>query len=159
MAWFLVPYKTRAARPKFRYCSMDDFTALIRADGGNWSETEVMGNHAVVKVAASVATLTAIAASPGVTRLPRDVLTDSLAALTAPQRNALRSRIEALGYGSAEITAALSSDLRTRTLGDVLRFVASRRLKPRWDESSGSVVLDGAVAACRPIADVDAAVS
>ena len=44
IAWFICPYKQRPApKRNFRYCAMDDLTAVIRADGGDWSETEVLG--------------------------------------------------------------------------------------------------------------------
>ena len=59
-AWFICPYKRKdfgspeanRARPT-RYCAMDDFTREIRASGGDWSETEIEGDQAIVKVRAT----------------------------------------------------------------------------------------------------------
>jgi hypothetical protein len=39
---------------------MNDFTADIRADGGDWSEAEIDGNKAIVKVRAKPGTLNQI---------------------------------------------------------------------------------------------------
>ena len=52
--WFVVPYTRRnpGQVPPERYCSMDDFTALIRAAGGDWDETEILGDAALVKAPA-----------------------------------------------------------------------------------------------------------
>ena len=139
---------------------MNDFTALIRADGGDWSESEVLGGYAVVKVRASAATLTIIAAEPGFQRIPRDLLDDSLSSLSTAQRRAIKDRLNAMGYTDAEISAALgNTNLNLVTLGQVLRFAASRRLKPRWDAVQLQIVLDGAFQACRAIDDVDVAVT
>lgn len=154
--WFLVPYLRRTSMPRpERYCAMDDFSSAIKADGGEWTETEVLGNHAIVKVRASAATLQTINAAQGFTRLPKDRLDDALSDLTQQQRTALRDRIEALGYARAEWQAALGTDLGAVTLRQVLVFVASRRLKPRYDAGTDTIVLDGPVQACRPVADVD----
>jgi hypothetical protein len=158
-AWFIAPYKRRAgaARPG-RYCAMDDFTAQIIAEGGHWSETEVLGNRALVKVRASADTLTQIAAEQGIKRLPKDRLDDSLATLSPAVRQAIRAELEDMGYTLAEIQARFGTDLSAYTLGDVLRFAASRRLKPRYDAGSDAIVCDGPAQQCRPLNDVDAEV-
>ena len=167
MAWFLCPYSRRLdpdappdqQRPE-RYCAMDDFTALIRASGGSWSEAECLGNHAVVKVTASAATLTTIAAAPGFFRLPKDLLDEPLSDLTPAQRNAITSRLETLGYSTAEWRAALGNNIGNRTLRDVLRFALTRRRKwvaPYFD-AQGNIVLAGSDQACRSIESVEAAV-
>ena len=54
IAWFICGYKLR--RANMRYCAMDDFTALINTDAGTWSESEVLGGSALVKVRANAAT-------------------------------------------------------------------------------------------------------
>jgi hypothetical protein len=163
LAWFICPMKqkTDPGEPRpYRYCGMDDFTAAIRADGGDWSESEVLGGYAVVKVRASDATLTAINAATGFVRVPKHVsLNDTLSDLTIAQRNTLRNLIEAMGYTPAEISGALGTDIRNAALGQVLRFTAQRRLKPRWDDVQQQIVLDGIFQACRSIDEVDAAVS
>jgi hypothetical protein len=49
---------------------MDRFTPIIRADGGQWSEIEMLGNQTLVKVEASDAVLDQIAASSTYIRIP-----------------------------------------------------------------------------------------
>lgn len=120
--------------------------------------TEVLGNHCLVKVRASATTLAAIAAAEGVTRIPISRLDDSLSTLSNAQRTALRNKVLGMGYTASEVNAAFP-DLANATLGDVLRFCARRRRKPRWDAANGVVVLDGAVQQCVPISDVDGAVT
>jgi hypothetical protein len=135
---------------------MDDHTAAIRADGGAWAETEILGNMAIVKVRATAATLTTIADATGFTRLPLSVLDNSLASLSTTQRTAIRNKLNDMGYSVAEIQARFGSDLSIYTLGDVLRFAASRRLKPRYDAATDTIILDGAQQPCRSVTSVDA---
>lgn len=158
IGWFLCPYRrvTDMSRPA-RYCAMDEFTTTIRADGGDWHEAEVLGNQAIVKVKASVLTLTTIAGAPEFRQIPLQRLDDSLSTLTAGQRTAIRDELLAAGYTLAEVQAALP-DLSTVTLRDVLRFLATRRLKPRYDQATDSIVLDGPVQACTDISLLDKSV-
>jgi len=161
LAWFIAPYGRRDLRPGDigRYCKMDDFTALIRADGGNWKETEVLGDCALVKVRASAATLATINAAPGMLRIPNHVsLTDTLGDLTAAQRTAILNRLLAMGYTQAEIDAALPANWAVVTLGQVLRFAATRRLRPRYDAGTDAIVLDGPTQPVTPVESVDSAV-
>ena len=160
IGWFIAPYKRRPTTGPVptRYCAMDDFTSQIVADGGAWSESEVLGDCAIVKVRASSQTLSDIASAQGVTRIPLQILDDPLSSLTNAQRNAIRNRILAMGYTTAEINAALPN-LANVTLGQVLRFAATRRLRPRYDRASDTIVLDGQVETPRPVADLDAAVA
>lgn len=59
--WFRVGYKTDESRPfKPRYCAMQDHAETIAADGGAWSEAEIAGGEALVKVRASWATLSGL---------------------------------------------------------------------------------------------------
>lgn len=141
-----------------RYCAMDDFTALIDADGGKWSETEILGDHAIVKVVASAATLSTIAAEPGFQRLPKDLLDEPLNSLSAAQRNAITNKLESLGYQRTEWRTVLGSNIGTKTLRDVLRFAATRRKKPRYDSATDTIVLDGPDQVCRTIESVEGAV-
>lgn len=158
-AWFLAPYKRDASRTRpTRYCAINDLTPEIRADGGDWSETEVLGQQAVVKVSASAATLASVAALPGVMRIPLARLDDPLSTLLAAQRTAIRNRILALGYTDADITAALPNPIGTYTLREVLQMAASRRRKVRYDQPSDTIVDDGPDQPVRPLHDVDAAV-
>jgi hypothetical protein len=158
IAWFICGYKL-GSNPRERYCAMNDFTPTIFADSGVWSETEVLGGYALVKVRASATTLTTIAGTTGFQRIPSWVnLTDTLGSMTTAQRTAILNKILAMGYTAGEISTALGSNLtgwRTHTLGDVLRFIASKRLKPRWDSVNKQIVLDGVLQACKPVASVD----
>ncbi len=154
IAWYICSYKrvVGAHRPT-RYCAMDDFTPQIQADGGAWAETEVLGNYALVKVRASQTTIDLIAAAQGFLRIPLARLDVLLSSLTQAQRTAISDRLTAMGYTADEITAL--GNIRNRTLGDVLRFAASRRLKPRYDAVGDQIVLDGPVQTCRLVNDVD----
>lgn len=159
VGWFLAPYVRDRSRPRpTRYCVVREHSDAIRSDAGSWSHAEVLGNVAIVKVQASPATLAAIAARPGVTRLPLTLLADPLSSLTVAQRTAIRQRLEGLGYPLQEIRDRLGDDLGARTLGDVLRFAASRRRKPRYDRAVDAIVLDGPTQPCAPIERVDRAV-
>lgn len=155
-AWFISQYKLKTmGKHLIRYCAVDDFTQQVTADGGWWTESEVLGNHAIVKVRASNSVLDSIAAAAGIMKLPVAHLDDSLSSLTTNQKTALRDKVIALGYTVDEIRSHLGDDLGSKTLGDVLRFVARRRLKPRFDVDLGEIVLDGIEQTCRPISEVD----
>lgn len=162
VGWFLAPYK-RGSSPipgrVIRYCSVDDLTAAISADGGYWSETEVLGQAAVVKVRASTATLALVAALPGVSRIPVARLDDPLSTLTAQQKTAIRNSVLALGYTMAELRDRFPNDLGTYTLRQLLVFIASRRRKVRYDQATDAIIDDGPDVAVRSVNDVDAAVS
>jgi len=155
IGWFICPYKERLPRQfiPVRYCAMDDFTQQILTDGGRWSETEILGDRAIVKVRASLATLDMIAAAPTFRRIPRDALDDSLSALTQEQRNAIKNEILDAGYTPIEVNTQFP-DLAIVRFGDVLRFMATRRLKPRR-AADGSIAIDGGVQACKSINDID----
>lgn len=166
IAWFLCPYKLRATtintpnglRP-VRYCAMDDFTHdIIITDKGSWAESEVLGNHAVVKVSANQTTIDAIAATTGFVKLPKTILTTPLSDLSTAQKTAIKDKIESLGYTATEIKNTLGTNIGNKTLGDVLKFIAKRRLKPRYDSVNDVIVCDGTEQTCRPIEDVDKAV-
>jgi hypothetical protein len=159
-AWYLCPYSRRTWRQlnDSRYCAIDDFSSAIEADGGAWAETEVLGDNAIVKVRASLATLLLLNAASGFTRLPKDTLLSPLSDLTALQKLGLRNKILALGYTSQEIQTRFGSDLGSSTLLDVLRFIASRRIESRYDADSQSIVFDGAEVTPRSPDELDEAV-
>lgn len=132
VGWGICPYKVAGVAPdQYRYCAIDDFTPQILADGGSWAEAECLGNHAVVKVRASLATLLLIDGTPGFVRIPRrTALSESLSDLTASEKTTIQNKLNALGYSNAEILAKLGGDLALITLGDLVRFVISRWRKP-----------------------------
>lgn len=165
VAWFLAPYKRRDnPRGVGRYCQMDDFTAQILADpeyagAEPWAESECLGGVAVVKVRASAALLQTINQTAGFTMIPGAMLDNPLSSLTAGQKTTLRNTIVALGYTVNELQTALGTDLGAVTLGQLLRFVLTRRMTPRYDVATDAIVLNGTQLACSPIEAVDAAVA
>jgi hypothetical protein len=134
---------------------MDDFTSQINADGGKWSETEVLGNRAIVKVNASLTTLEAIASEPDFKRIPKDRLDDSLSDLPNSVKKALSKGLEDMGYSIEEIKAKFGNDLGSYTLRDLLRFMASRRLKPRYNQTTDIIEFSDTVVIPKLIEDVD----
>lgn len=158
-AWFICQYKIQPNRPNVRFCAMNDFNALITADSGSWSESEILGGYAVVKVKANAGTLTTIGATANFYRITNHfVLADSLADLTTGQRTAISTRLLAMGYTQAEINAAMGSTLalwRQKTFVTLLNFMAQRRLKPRWDEPTQQIILDGEFQSCKLVTQVD----
>lgn len=161
VAWFIAPYKRSfPGPPPERYCAMNDFTVQILADGGFWSETEILGDVALVKVRASAATLTTISAASGFLRIPNHFdLNDTLGDLTVGQRNAILAEALTLGYTQTEIDNALPANWQNVTLGQVLRFFARRRLKPSYDAGSDTIVFTAEESPVRPVAHVDASVA
>lgn len=157
IGWYIAPYNRRDRGDRVgRYCAMDDFTAEIYGAGGQWTETEILGNRAIVKVRATTEILQTL---NGVfKRLPKDRLDDPLSSLSNAAKTALRNELQDQGYTLAEIQARFGSDLGQFTLRDVLRFMASRRRKPRYDAGSDTIILDGEIVPPRPVDDVDAEV-
>ena len=157
--WFIVPYvRTPATIRPSRGCAMDDFTAQIRADDGDWRATEVLGDAGIVKVRAAAATLSAIAADARMTRVPLARLQDPLSSLSPAQRTALRTRVIALGYTAAEVDAAFPN-LASATLGQVLRFAASRRRETRYDAATDTIITDGDVVVPLDVGLIDSQVA
>jgi len=157
IGWYIVPYKrdTRFVRP-VRYPAIDDYTDQIVAAGGQWAETEILGNRCIVKVRAPAAVLTAL--SSVYKRLPKDRLNDSLSDLPAAVKQALKEEVLDQGYTLAEIRARFGDDLGAYTLRDLLRFMATRRRKPRYDEETDTIHVDGEIQVCRSVESVDAEV-
>lgn len=157
-AWYIVQYKRRLpARRPSRYCAMDDYTQqIIYKDGGNWSEAEVLGDRAIVKVKAEETTMETL---NGVfKRIPKDLLDDPLSDLSAGVKTALKNEALDMGYTLAEINDKLPNPIGTYTLRDVLKFMATKRLKPRYDKDTDTIVCDGIEQQARSIESVDEAV-
>lgn len=140
------------------YCSMDDYTAQIRADGGGWAESETLGGRAVVKVRASDATLTMLGSL--FLRIPVAALDNTLASLTTAQKNRIHTELNDMGYNDAEVTSVLGNfnQIGQKTLGQLLRFVLTRRQTARLNTLTDTIVYDGAIVSPTPIEDIDAAV-
>lgn len=164
IAWYAVPYKRRDLNSgPGRYCAMDDFTVQILADGGDWTESEGLGDNAIVKVRASNATLTLIDAAPGFVASPKrwSSLQNFLTDMTAGERNTFQNKFLSLGYTQAEINAAMGSTLalwQSHTLKHLLSLFVSRRNKPRYDAGTDTIILDGPNQPTRSIENVDATV-
>lgn len=150
-AWYLAPY--RLVGPAHRQCEIEQYFDAIGAEGGDYRYVEVLGGYGVVKVRASSATLTMLAGLLDWRRLPKDRLDDPLSDLTTNQRNQLRDVILSLGYSLSELQARFPGDLRDYTLRQVLRFAATRRLKPVLNTVTGEVTLSGEVQPCSPQPD------
>lgn len=88
-------------------------------------------------------------------RLPKSRLDDSLSDLSPQAKTSLRNEMLDMGYPLSEINAKFGNDIGSFTMKDVLKFMARRRLKPRYDEPTDSIVLDGAVQPVTPIEELD----
>jgi hypothetical protein len=160
VGWFLVPYKRRPDVFRVvRYVAIDDLTPAIIADGGVWSEVEVLGQHAIVKVRAASGTLQDVANLAGVQRIPVARLDDSLSSLTNQQKTAIRNKVTSLGYSIAELQDRFPNDLGSYTLRELLLFIASRRRKVRYDVQADAIIDDGDVQPVRPLDDADSDVA
>lgn len=160
VGWFFAPYARRGTGlPPVRYCVITDFKDQIIAAGGQYAEAECLGNEAIVKVRAPALGLQAIADDPRFTRIPKGALNDTLADLTPAQRQALRDKLEGLGYPTAEIQERLGTDLADKTVREVLRFACRRRRKPRYDWATNQIIIDGPVQLCVQPEDIDRRVS
>jgi len=159
IGWYIVPYKRRLPQTGLfarRYCAIDDYTEQIYAAGGQWSETEILGDRAIVKLRAPLAILNQ--ADTLYKRLPKDRLDDQLSDLPVAIRQALRDEVLDQGYTIEEVRDRFGDDLGSYTLRQVLQFMATRRKKPRYDQQADEIVLDGADQLCRSIESVDAEV-
>ena len=161
IGWFIIPYKRRptAQEPRTRYPAIDDYTADIKAEGGQWAETEVLGDCCIVKVRASDSLLSIIAAVDGFQRLPKDRLDDPLSDLSIQALKLLRDTLTIMGYTLEEIKDEFGNDISLYTLRDVLLFATGRRLKPRYDILTDEIILDGPIQPVRPLVSVDAEVT
>lgn len=158
IGWYIVPYKRRndPGEEVARYCAMNDYTQqIIYTYDGAWTETEILGNRAIVKVRAPAQMLEFLDTVPGFRRLPKNRLDDSLADLPLGIKSALRDELLDMGYTLDEIHERFGSDLGQYTLRDLLEFAATRRLKPRYNPANDTIYLDGEVQRCRSIESVD----
>ncbi|GAG87649.1 unnamed protein product, partial [marine sediment metagenome] len=73
--------------------------------------------------------------------------------------NRLRDEMLDMGYTMDEIHDRFGGNLDLFTLRDVLHFIATRRLKHRYNPATDELILDGEVQACRSVESVDAEVT
>lgn len=144
MAWYICLYLTDK---NLRWPEVADHNV-------EWSGSEVLGDRCIVKVDADAAMLKTL---DGLLhyRLPKDELTDSLGDLLPTVIAELETKLLEMGYTLLEIAEAFPLGLGNHTLQDYLDFAATRRLKPRYDDKSDTIFVDGKVENCRPILDVD----
>lgn len=163
IGWYLVPNALRPAtrpggNPYSIYCAMDDYTAQIQGDGGDWSNTEVLGGYNIVKVRASDAVLANL--DDLFLRIPVAALDNKLSSLTAAQKSRIHTILNNMGYSDADIQDALGdyAKIGQKTLRQLLNFVASKRQVARYSAATDSILYDGAIVAPTPVDVVDAAV-
>lgn len=132
IGWFVCPYEVVTDNTgTYRRCAVERFRGQVVTDGGKLSYGEILGDHGIAKVRAAVATLDTINAEPGFVRIPRRAnLDEPLSDLSAAEKNAIKNKLLALGYTAAQLQAALGADMGSKTLGDLLRFAASRWRRP-----------------------------
>lgn len=165
IGWFICGYDIQAGgKGNVRECAMNRHNALIFGDGGNWSNVEVLGGVALVKVRASASTLTTVSGTTGFSRLTNHALiTDSLSDLTVAQRNAITTRILAMGYTQAELDTTMGNTLalwRQKSFETLLQFIAGRRVKSRFDFDTHQFVFDGPFIPCgKTVAMLDSEVT
>jgi hypothetical protein len=157
-AWFVCPYQPCESMSACRYCAMDDFTARLNAVGGSWSESECLGNHAVVKVTAPDSLLDKIRAAEGFVELPIEFLWQPLSGMPLMQQYVLIGKAQELGYSIEEIQTHFPNDLGTYTLRDMLNFILTRRYDPAWDEATQSIVFTSTARSCKSADALDAEV-
>lgn len=146
VSWWVAPYVRADEYGRVvRVCKIEQYASLIAAEGGSYRAAEILGGYCVAKVRANAAAVTALAADADLQRLPKDRIDDPLSTLTNQQKTRLRNFILSLGYTAQEVQARFPNDLGTYTLRDVLRFMATRRLKPRYDSAADTIVLDGPI--------------
>jgi hypothetical protein len=162
IAWYIAPYKRWERAPKSRptrICAMDDYTdQIIKKDGGNWREVEILGNRAVVKVKAETTTLATL--DSVFLRIPGKELNDSLATVDASKKTSIVAQIADMGYSDTEVRAkfGVQKDLTQFKLKDVLEFMATRRFIPRYDAEKDEIVCDGPSRPTNPLSVADEAV-
>jgi len=157
IGWYIIPYKRRISTGlvKDRYPEINDYSGQIHAAGGQWAETEVLGNRCIVKVRAPVGVLNVLDAVPGFKRLPKDRLDDSLADLHPSVRQALRKELIDMGYTVHEVKDRFDNNLGRSTLRQVLHFMTRRRFVPRHNKSTDEIVFDGQQRVPRTVESVD----
>lgn len=161
--WLLAQYVLYPQKVNSRYCIIEDYRTLVEGDvsvrpqGGAFHYREILGNYAVVKVAGvSAATVTSILNDPLIRRFPAvQFLADNLGVLSDVQWANYRQFALDLGYPAAEWDAVFggAGQQGSYTLRDVITFVVRRRISPRFDIPTQTIVLDGPVVQPAAVAD------
>jgi hypothetical protein len=142
VAWFSIPYKTEILEGPIkakRTPEIFKYVSAIRNAGGDCRVVEVKGDKCIAKVRSDQQTIDDLAKE--FYRYPKSEMKDILS-ITSDEETRLRLEIASKGYSTEDISDKLGSDLTQKTLGDILRFEASERIPPRWDEEKQEIVFD-----------------
>jgi hypothetical protein len=71
------------------------------------------------------------------------------------QQGVLIGKAISLGYSIQELQTHFPNDLGTYTLRDMLNFILTRRLDPRWDPVTQTIILDGTTRSCKSADQLD----
>lgn len=156
IGWYIIPYERYYppyADIPMRHCAINNYKTEIWAAGGKWYSTEILGNRGIVKVSAPVGILSLLDSK--YKRIPKDRLDDSLSDLPTAVKIALKNEILDMGYTFVQVLARFGDDIGQYTLRQVLKFMATYRLKPRYDSDTDTIVMDGIVQKCSSIEFAD----
>lgn len=153
VAWYIIPY-VRVTPPPAGLLAMRTLALNVDAPNfKNWREVEVLGNRAIVKVNAGAGVLSQLDAA--YKRLPKERLDDALSDLPNAARKALRDEVLDMGYTMEEVDNRFPNGVGDFTLRQVLKFMASKRRKPRYDEQLDDIIFDGEEVDCEDIDALD----
>lgn len=120
---------------------------------GQWDGLETLGNKAIVKINATTSDLLQLNAVYD--RILLNQLDEPISSLSATNRTRLRTIISEMGYTLEEFNEKFPNGIANYTLKDVLKFMLTRRIKPRWDETTDEIIYDGVSVPCGNIDDLD----
>lgn len=139
IVWYVCPYDvTKDPDGVLRTPAMHRYIPRVpNADGSNWDEAEILGNHIVVKVEAPLAVHATIQADP-------DFLVVPTGTIPANRQAVVKTKLLALGYTDAEITATqwiaaellarltvAVSSIQKNAAGDGVDVLPGRRPSPK----------------------------
>lgn len=146
--WWLCRYVKSVGefnKPFVRVSAFELYYHDLVRDGAKWRYEEIAGNRALVRAEMSDALAQTIAMDVNCLPLPLNRLDQTLGELSPQARSTLQDLAVEMGYSLTEIRNRLGNNLANVTLGQLLRFLASRRIKPRYNADKTDVVFDGPV--------------
>lgn len=132
-------------RPFVRVSAFESYHDDLTKEGAKWRYEEIAGNRCLVRAEMSDALAQTIALDVNCLPLPLKRLDQTLGELSPQARSTLQDLAVEMGYSLTEIRNRLGNNVATVTLGQLLRFLASRRIKPRYSDDKTDVVFDGPV--------------
>lgn len=143
VAWYIVPYVRDPSPPTGPW--FPGLTLALNVDtpelAGMWDAIEAGAGYAIVKIKAEDKTLETLNAL--YKRLPSDNLKGSLENVPRDQKDDLRQTLLDMKYSAEEIDAQFPRGFDGHTLEEVVKFMASKRRLPRYDEAKDEHVFDG----------------